>query len=837
MSGVTWNLDPLSRVRRPRSRPPLMHNIIRVKSYADIETISRATDAQPSVPHDFLSTIRRISDIHRKNGSRNSAPAVNFGAYMPNLSISSGDSDEDQTFLNCLKGIQTSTPQTASKRLPIAGPSCAPSSSSRRVANTSTPNVPLSLTKRSANKALKPLPNILMNQTLTPIGRSVESPKPSTVIRKSVNRSVKQKTPIHERTMRSVGRKSYIPEYLERTVLDSSPYGSPFTPMTIVKKKKKKSRNNKTINNTTAVNNTTLFNDTTATQMHRSFRSTTTQTNDSLRQMSDVCNQTFDVPIIDKTIDQSLTRMNDRYKSIERGRDMTAGIDTDVMPGLNLTGLELNESNGKQMAVGEAVNDVETMDNNVEDVEEDNEEDSEVEDELSNAIDVDNDIDDKDNDEEESEVEAEDNAEESEVEAEDNAEESEVEAEDNEEESEVEAEDNAEESEVEVEDNAEESEVEAEDNEEESEVEAESNAEESEVEAEVNEEESEVDVQDSEEESEVEAEDNAEESDVEDLEKDVEKDVVIEENNNIVEDLNTNVNEENKDIEDDNDVFIPLNDIEDENNDCGDVDNNAEEVNVVETAPNDIEDHSSDDEGIDNNDVEMVTNESDAEDVATGHEEQQIPDVESSKETVEENEGELRRSKRNRLQPLEFWRGERAVYKRDSSGITEKIVTVLEGSQEIRRVRTNNTKGIKRKLNFDEKRGKEINIFDLSIHKKVKTNKEKPNSNIKSFDDMVWKVSAQSEGVDIAIINKNRAKGDAIGMLRFQGMATKNKSRTGDYETHLCVTYGALLLKVDTSSSCVIKTGDNFTIKSNTNYSLSNLRKDIAYLSFTVLKD
>jgi hypothetical protein len=160
-----------------------MHNIIRVKSYADIETISRATDAQPSVPHDFLSTIRRISDIHRKNGSRNSAPAVNFGAYMPDLSISSGDSDEDQTFLNCLKGIQTSTPQTANKRLPIAGPSSAPSSSSRRVANTSTPNVPLSLTKRSANKALKPLPNILMNQTLTPIGRSVESPKPSTVIK------------------------------------------------------------------------------------------------------------------------------------------------------------------------------------------------------------------------------------------------------------------------------------------------------------------------------------------------------------------------------------------------------------------------------------------------------------------------------------------------------------------------------------------------------------------------------------------------------------------------------------------------------------------------------
>ncbi|CAG2180820.1 unnamed protein product, partial [Oppiella nova] len=160
---------------------------------------------------------------------------------------------------------QTSTPQTANKfkRLKIGCPSSAPSSSSRRVANTSTPNVPL-------------------NQL---------SPKPLTVIRKSVNRSVKQKTPIHKRTMGSVGRKCYIPEYLERIVLDSSPYGSPFTPKTIVKK----SRNNKTMNNTTAVNNTTLFSDTTAIQMHRSFRTTTTQTNDSLRQMSDVCNQTFDV--------------------------------------------------------------------------------------------------------------------------------------------------------------------------------------------------------------------------------------------------------------------------------------------------------------------------------------------------------------------------------------------------------------------------------------------------------------------------------------------------------------------------------------------------------------
>ncbi|CAG2168287.1 unnamed protein product [Oppiella nova] len=124
--------------------------------------------------------------------------------------------------------------------------------------NTPNANCGSRLSKCTTRPALRPLQNILMNQTLTPIGRSTEIPKPSTVIRKSVNGSVKQKTPIHERTMRSVGRKSYIPGYLERTVLDNSPNGLPFTPMTIMKKL----RNNKTMNNTTAVNNTTVFNDT-----------------------------------------------------------------------------------------------------------------------------------------------------------------------------------------------------------------------------------------------------------------------------------------------------------------------------------------------------------------------------------------------------------------------------------------------------------------------------------------------------------------------------------------------------------------------------------------------
>ena len=224
------------------------------------------------------------------------------------------------------------------------------------------------------------------------------------------------------------------------------------------------------------------------------------------------------------------------------------------------------------------------------------------------------------------------------------------------------------------------------------------------------------------------------------------------------------------------------------------------------------------------------------------HEESQISATElhiEQSELQEEEQVRLRRSKRKRMPVMEYWRGQRPIYKRDSTGICEKVVAIADGSIDQPKQRKKR-KTNKRKADSDHKSHSQTNIFDLSLHKKVNIfdntiNKE--SLHIKSMESLNWKKSSQSVGVDIAIINKNKTKGDAIGMLRIKGFGEKKKSKTGGYATHLTVTYGALTLKIEDSDDVIVRTGDSFTVNSDTNYSLVNLRKDLAYLSFTVLRD
>ncbi|CAG2113863.1 unnamed protein product [Medioppia subpectinata] len=829
MSGITWTLDPLSRVRRPRSRPPLTRNITRtrIQSYADFETLSNA----PTYPSgqmtrdEFFATFTRVSNYNRRNGIRSSgAPAVDWASIIPDMSGSSGDADKDDSFMNILKNAISSTPQTSGRGKALAI-TPAPSSA-RSAAKRSTVSVHSSA-KRSATKgALKPLPQ-LVNQ-MTPIASSsAKSPKIATVIRKSLNRTAKEKTPSQE-TRSFMQRKSFVPEYMERTVLESSPYGSPFTPIvkTMIKKKKRNQSTNNmsTFNNTTAVDNTTFFADNTTNQMHRSFRSTTTQTNDSLRRMSEVCDQTFDVPINDKSMGQSFTRKLDRYRSLETGRDI-ADANTDLIPGLDLSisfaNKEVTENIAKQKkqsveelidndgheisAIEGNANEICIADKDLDYISAADEvfvvDEVSAVDEIS-AVDEVSAIDDISVVDEISSNEGED------IDKESIGDEcvDEVDGEDKEEVADESDAEIAVEDEEEVDDESE-AEIAVEDEEE---VDDESEAEIAvEDEEEVDDEsEAEIAVED---EEEVDDESDAEIAveDKEEVDEESDAEIAGEDEEEIGAEINAVIGDEIDSViggADEEEIGTEI--------DAG-IGGEVEE-NVAEEIDNQIE--------------AQIGGELE-EDV----EEEMVGAVEA--EMGGEVEEELRRSKRNRLPIMEFWRGQRAVYKRDSTGITERIVTVMEGSQDITKKRKNTKRGTKRKLDFGQKRDKEINIFDLSLHKKVKTKNDNKNATLfKSFESLVWKPSPHSEGVDIAIVNKNRAKGEVIGMVRLQELATKKKSLTADYETHLTVTYGALQLKLD-DSKCIIKTGDSFTIESNTNYSLCNLRKDIAYLSFTILKD
>jgi hypothetical protein len=219
------------------------------------------------------------------------------------------------------------------------------------------------------------------------------------------------------------------------------------------------------------------------------------------------------------------------------------------------------------------------------------------------------------------------------------------------------------------------------------------------------------------------------------------------------------------------------------------------------------------------------------------------------------DENSFRRSKRTRFPRLNFWCGQRPVFTRESNGITDQFVAINKGSQEVVKERKKFTKtdnkGVKRNAensendNKSNKRSK--NVFDLSLHEKVfeeifkqnETNRREPQNSdcIKFLNDLNWIKSKQNDGVMTALIRKNRSNGEAVGMLKLGPMAQKTRSLTGDYVTHMTVTYGALGLKIENNSEVIVKTNTYFRVDKRTNYSIKNCRNDSAVISFVILKD
>jgi hypothetical protein len=105
------------------------------------------------------------------------------------------------------------------------------------------------------------------------------------------------------------------------------------------------------------------------------------------------------------------------------------------------------------------------------------------------------------------------------------------------------------------------------------------------------------------------------------------------------------------------------------------------------------------------------------------------------------------------------------------------------------------------------------------------------------LNDLNWIKSKQNDGVMTALIRKNRSNGEAVGMLKLGPMAQKTRSLTGDYVTHMTVTYGALGLKIENNSEVIVKTNTYFRVDKRTNYSIKNCRNDSAVISFVILKD
>ncbi|KAH9415679.1 hypothetical protein DERP_000169 [Dermatophagoides pteronyssinus] len=221
----------------------------------------------------------------------------------------------------------------------------------------------------------------------------------------------------------------------------------------------------------------------------------------------------------------------------------------------------------------------------------------------------------------------------------------------------------------------------------------------------------------------------------------------------------------------------------------------------------------------------------------------------------------LRRSQRNRIQPLDYWRGQRPIYKMENRKINNQIVTmptvvgVAKPLRPLIKQRRANTKSNQRKTHDDKVDNhhehhcaerqtssnggqKFYDILNLSIHsKKFKTKSitDCPEF-VKSYSGLIFKPSDKSKGIHTALIEKDD-RGTAFGMIRFEPLAMKKLGRNGPYATYFTVIYGTLILKVNDENETVVKTGSHFKIFPKAQYYIKNVRKDEALIQFSVIRE
>lgn len=210
----------------------------------------------------------------------------------------------------------------------------------------------------------------------------------------------------------------------------------------------------------------------------------------------------------------------------------------------------------------------------------------------------------------------------------------------------------------------------------------------------------------------------------------------------------------------------------------------------------------------------------------------------------------LRRSARNRVLPLDYWRGQRPVYKvevkTNEAGKKVPICTLVGINK------GQSYPEVKRKVNRKSKKAAAVpvetkqakqnaeSVLNLSVHNKkfakyAKDDGEIEQEGVVPFSHYQWKESKMSNGVSTTIINKMGKH--AFGMLRLDNGAKKGETKTGDYVTHFTVLYGVVLIKVASKPQVLIKPGSSFVVDKSTTYSVKNCRDDQALVSFAVMKD
>ena len=202
-------------------------------------------------------------------------------------------------------------------------------------------------------------------------------------------------------------------------------------------------------------------------------------------------------------------------------------------------------------------------------------------------------------------------------------------------------------------------------------------------------------------------------------------------------------------------------------------------------------------------------------------------------------ESNRRYPQRNRVPCLEYWKGERVKYKRDSTGLAWRVDGIIPAKVEVKKDRKRLVK--KRRHDVLDHNS---NPFDLSVHanniegllqedKKRKRRIMKQEHTIGCLNSANW-IPSKNVGVERAVLMNEKGKGH--GFIKMAPFSCKTRQKTVDYWTSFTVIRGALQITVDDNAPTFFKSGQFLELKPHTYYSIDNLRKDTAYIKFDVLR-
>jgi len=195
---------------------------------------------------------------------------------------------------------------------------------------------------------------------------------------------------------------------------------------------------------------------------------------------------------------------------------------------------------------------------------------------------------------------------------------------------------------------------------------------------------------------------------------------------------------------------------------------------------------------------------------------------------------------RHRIPTQEYWKGDRVIYRRDSTGLAWRVDHLEKGIEyEVKRRKVIRHNGPR------EAPAKKIDPFNLSLHAShaidlLKNNdkrKEKASkmAKINFLLDLEYKESSVSKGLFLATMSRN--KNGTEGVIKMTSLASKEMQCTSKYTTKFVVMTGAVSFKIGQKGKPFIaKTLYTITLPPKTYYSMENLRNDDAYVLFTVTR-